>query len=238
MKTSDKRLDILYRDDYLIAVHKPPGIHVHPTALSRGEDSCMRILRDQIGRWVYPVHRLDRATSGVLLFALSSRAADRLIRLFTERRITKRYLAVVRGWVEEEGEIDHPLREEKHKPPAGAITRYRRLATVEFPWPVGQFDSARYSLVAVFPVTGRKNQIRKHFAHIGHPIIGDVQYGDGRHNRLFREKFALHRLLLLATTLSFIHPYTDQSLSVYAPPAEDVQEFLARVGWEKAVGKG
>lgn len=225
-------LDILYRDPHYIAVHKPPGIHVHPTELARQEDSCLRMLRDQLGQWVYPVHRLDRATSGVLLFALDSEAAGRMIQLFLDRRVRKRYLAVVRGYTAEEGVIDYPLREAKDRPGQEAQTAYRRLGTAELPYPVGKFPTARYSLVEAFPHTGRRNQIRRHFRHIAHPIIGDVYFGDGRHNRLFREQFNLHRLLLLATDLRFMHPDTGREISIRAPLPKEVTGLLARLGWK------
>ena len=225
-------LDILYHDPHYIAIHKPPGIHVHPSELARQEDSCMRILRDQLGQWVYPVHRLDRATSGVLLFALDSEAAGKMIGRFLERQVRKRYLAVVRGYTEEEGLIDYPLREVTDRPAQEAQTAYRRLGTVELPYPVGKFPSARYSLVEAFPHTGRRNQIRRHFVHISHPIVGDVRFGDGRHNRLFREKFNLHRLLLLATDLGFVHPYSGEEVSIHAAVPGEVTEVLGRLEWK------
>lgn len=229
-------LEIIFRDIHYIAIHKPPGIHVHPTYLSRGEESCMKILRDQIGQWVYPVHRLDRAASGILLFSLSSEAAGKMIQQFGERKVEKRYLAVVRGYLPEEEKIDYPLREEPHKEPAEAITEYRRLAMMELPYSLGKFPTVRYSLAEVFPRTGRKNQIRKHFAHISHPIIGDVRYGDGKHNRLFREKFAIHRLLLLAVSLSFQHPYTGEPTILRAEIPEDVEELFGKMNWKDVIG--
>lgn len=224
-------LEILFKDQHYIAIHKPPGIHVHPTCLSRGEESCMKILRDRIGQWVYPVHRLDRAASGILLFGLSSEAAGKMIQQFGERKVEKRYLAVVRGYLPEEEVINYPLRAEPHKEAAEAISAYHRLATAELPYPLGKFPTARYSLAEVLPHTGRKNQIRKHLAHISHPIIGDVRYGDGKHNRLFREKFAIHRLLLLAVSLSFIHPCSGEPLTLRAALPEDVKELFRKLNW-------
>ena len=229
------KFDILYQDAHLIAIHKPAGIHVHPTGLSKGEDSCMRILRDQIGRWVYTVHRLDRATSGALLFALDSDTARRTIELFTERRIQKRYWAVVRGYVKSAASIDHPLREEPHKSPAEAVTAYKRLAKTELPVAVGKFPTARYSLVEVSPKTGRKNQIRKHFVHISHPIVGDVRLGDGKHNRLFREHFNCHRLLLMAMSLALAHPVTGEPLTIQAPLPDDVQHLFRQLDWRPEI---
>lgn len=228
---SVQQLEILYQDEQYIAVHKPAGIHVHPTQLSRDEDSCMRILRDQLDRWVYTVHRLDRATSGVLLFALSSETAAAMINLFSERKIEKEYWAVVRGFIDEKGSIERPLREEKHKAPAEAITHFQRRRTVELPFPVGKFNTARYSLVSAFPKTGRKNQLRKHFSAASHHIIGDTRYGDGRHNRLFREKFNSHRLLLLAVKIGFIHPFSGEAVSIAAQPDSTVSTLFQELGW-------
>ncbi len=216
------RFDILFQDDHFIAIHKPPGIHVHPTPLAKGETSCTQILKNELGQKVYSVHRLDRATSGVLLFALHADAARKVTQLFTERLVKKIYWAVVRGFVDSEGRIDHPLREDRYKERVNAVTEYRCLATVELPYPVGKFATARYSMVEIYPQTGRKNQIRKHFNKRSHPIIGDGTYGDNKHNRFFREQFGTYRLLLIAKSLSFEHPFTQQRLTIEAPLPEDI----------------
>jgi tRNA pseudouridine65 synthase len=147
------------------------------------------------------VHRLDRATSGVLVLALDPGAARWLGTAFAERRVHKRYLAIVRGWVGERGVIDSPLHEEGAPAPAAAVTAFARLSCFEVPVPVGRYATGRYSLVEAFPHTGRMHQLRRHFAHLRHPIVGDVRYGDGRHNRMFRERFGVHRLLLHAERL-------------------------------------
>lgn len=228
-------LPIIYRDAHFVAVNKPPGIHVHPTPLSPREDSCMKILRDQLGQWVYPIHRLDRATSGVLLFGLNKEAAGAMIELFAARAVIKRYLAVVRGFLNPTGVIERPLRETKTDPYVEAITRYRCLGKVELPIPVGLFPTARYSLVRVFPETGRKNQVRKHFAGISHPIVGDVQFGDGRHNRIFRMHFNISRLLLFATELAFAHPFSGEAVVIKAPLSDDIMSLFARPGWQDAL---
>ncbi|MCW8904143.1 pseudouridine synthase, partial [Sedimenticola sp.] len=162
-------LTILYRDEHYIAVDKPAGLLVHRTRISEDTRFVLQTLRDQIGRRVYPVHRLDRPTSGVLVFGLDSDAARRLVQLFEQRQVRKRYLAVVRGYTAESDVIDYPLREEGHKAPQAAVTGYRRLATVELPIAVGRYASARYSLLEVRPETGRMHQIRKHMKHIFHP---------------------------------------------------------------------
>jgi len=151
--------------------------------------------------------------------------------LFESREVTKKYLAVVRGWTDEAGTIDYALREEKHKEAQHAVTHYRRLATVELDIAVGRYPKARYSLVEVMPQTGRMHQIRKHFAHIFHPLVGDTTYGEGRHNRLFREHFGCERLLLHASELGFVHPYSGTPLSIRAPLPPELAALFTRLGW-------
>lgn len=224
-------LPILYRDERYIAVSKPPNLLVHRSPISQDETFLLQRLRDQIGRRVYPVHRLDRPTSGVIVFGLDSEAAAALCAGFEERGVEKRYLAVVRGWTDEEGLIDYPLREEKWMEEQQAQTAYRRLATVSLPIPVGRYPEARYSLLQVRPLTGRFHQIRKHFHHIFHPLVGDTTHGEGRHNRLFREHFGIRRLLLHAQGLSFHHPYSGEALNIEAPVGEELERLFERLGW-------
>ncbi|MCZ6634126.1 MAG: pseudouridine synthase [bacterium] len=225
-------LPILYQDDHYVAVDKPTGMFVHPTDLGRGQASCMVLLRNHLGQWVYPVHRLDRATSGVLIFALDQDAAGRMGRLFEQRLIQKTYLAVVRGYTLEQGQIDYAYPADDAEEAVDAMTEYDREATVELPFPVGRYDTARYSLVRVKPHTGRRHQIRRHFAHMDHPLVGDRNYGDHRHNRLFKEKFRLHRLLLMATELSFVHPYSDMPVCIQGGIPGKIALLFRRFGWE------
>ncbi len=225
-------LAILYRDERLIAVSKPAGMLVHRTWLAEeSETFLLQTLRDQIGQRVYPIHRLDRPTSGVILFALSGEAARSACGLFEQRTVTKEYLAIVRGYTDTSGHIDYALQEEPHKPAQRAITDYQRLATVELPIPVGRYNTARYSLVRVQPRTGRMRQIRKHFHHIFHPLIGDTSHGEGRHNRLFREHFDCHRLLLHAERLCLPHPDTGSPLIIEAPLPEEFQRLFKAFDW-------
>ena len=231
-------LEILYQDKYYVAVHKPTGLFVHPTRLAPDEPSCMPMLRDQIGRWVYPVHRLDRATSGVLLFSLNSDAARGVAERFENRSVHKRYLAVVRGHIEQRGRIDYALDDLDGGDASEAITDYVRLAETELPHPVGRYPTARYSLVCVLPVTGRRHQIRRHFAHIRHPVIGDTTHGDGAHNRFFRDNYEMDRLLLMATELVFDHPYTGETVAIRAPVPPDVQALFVRLGWDGVCWSG
>lgn len=238
-------LDILYEDDALIAINKPSGLLVHPSWIApRRTPNCVSIIKRYLdGATVHTVHRLDRATSGVLLFAKDKDAARQLNEDFAERRVRKTYLCVVRGYTAEEDVIDHALKEKldkmedrrtrKDKPAQDAVTGYRRLATVELPIPVGRYESSRYSLVECKPHTGRKHQIRRHMKHIFHPIVGDTKHGDGRHNTMWREQFALNRLLLMATELSFTHPLTGEQITLQAPVAPEVDSLLQKMGWSE-----
>ena len=177
----------------------------------------MQMLRDQLGRKVWPVHRLDRATSGVLLFALDAETAAGIGRQIMARKVNKRYLAVARGFTDPAGRIDYPLSTGDRREDQPACTDYQRLATLELAIPIGRYPCARYSLLSVWPRTGRTHQIRRHFKHIFHPLIGDTTYGEGRHNRLFRMEFGCHRLLLHAIDLELQHPSSGGNLRLHAP---------------------
>lgn len=224
-------LEILFQDDHYVAIDKPAGLLVHRSPMSRDQVFALQTLRDQLGRRVYPVHRLDRATSGVLVFGLSAEAARRLATRFEARQVDKEYLAVVRGWVDAAGLIDHPVADtEGSATPRPARTRYRRLAAIELPVAVDRYPSARYSLVAVVPETGRRQQIRKHFKHISHHLIGDTTHGNGRHNRFFRQYYGVRRLMLMACRLGFAHPFDGRRVTIEAAPDAAWQDIAHRFG--------
>jgi tRNA pseudouridine65 synthase len=234
-------LDILYQDDHLIAIHKPSGMFVHPTDLDRNALSCMPLLRDQLGQWVYPAHRLDRGTSGVVLFALSSEVANEIMVQFEKREVKKEYLALVRGYLQESGVIDHAYCPPDVSEPVDAVTEFSCEATVELPFAVGPYQTARYSLMKAMPKTGRQHQIRRHCAHLRHPVVGDHSYGDGKHNRFFKSQFGIARLLLMATQISFRHPKSGDEVTVVAPIPTRIELLFEQLGWEIAAsryGKG
>jgi tRNA pseudouridine65 synthase len=227
-------LHILYRDAHLLALHKPAGLLVHRSPISRDSEFLLQRLRDQIGQRVYPVHRLDRATSGLILFGLSPEAAQRLVSLFEQRQVEKSYLALCRGWLADSGQIDHPLRDEEgNNQLQAAQTQYRCLRRVELPVAVDRYASSRYSLAQISPHTGRRQQIRKHFKHISHHLIGDTSHGNGRHNRFFRETYGINRLLLTSWRLALIHPYTGERLRLQTPLEEEWLRLFAAFGWER-----
>ncbi len=236
-------LPILYQDEHIVIINKPAGMLVHRSWLDKHETVfVMQTLRDQIGQLVYPVHRLDRPTSGVLLFALNSDIARTLSMQFERHEVTKTYLAVVRGAMTAGGRIDYPLKvrldkiadkfADTDKPPEPAITDYQVLATTEQPFvSCTRFATSRYSLVELTPITGRKHQLRRHMKHIFHPIVGDTTYGDKVQNRAIIAHVGVKRLLLHAYRLAFTHPVTGRPMSVTAPVDDAFGRVMDAFGW-------
>lgn len=223
-----QNFSILYQDEFLVAIHKPAGLLVHRSPIDKHETQfAVQLTRDAIGQKVFPIHRLDKPTSGLLLFALDSKTAKLLGEQFSNHTIQKTYQAICRGWTEPSGTIDHALLYKKDKiadklkqdsdVPQEAVTRYKTLATTTVDHPIGKYPQQRYSLVELYPETGRKHQIRRHLNHIHHPIIGDVKYGDRHHNHFFNDWLGQHRLYLAATSLKFTHPYTGEMMLIEAP---------------------
>jgi len=237
----DTPLTILYRDTHYVAINKPSGLLVHRSTLDRHETRfAVQLLRDQIGMQVSPVHRLDRGTSGVLLFALNKDALIAASQCFESGTVEKHYRAIVRGWPEEAGAIDHPLtriyddaefRPEQVSEAQAALTRYTRLARIELPFSVDRYASSRYAYLALYPVTGRRHQLRRHLKHIAHPIIGDATYGKGRHNRFFAEHFGANHLLLSCTRLRLTHPLTGEALDVQTNLPDAFERVLRDDRW-------
>ena len=238
-----EKLEILYQDEYLIAVNKTSGLLVHRSPIDKNETRfALQIVRDQIGKYIYPLHRLDKPTSGVLLFALDQQTAQAFSLLFEEERITKTYIAITRGVIPENGSIDHPLtqmldtKEEKlagiTKETSVAHTFFERLASVILPICVDRYPTTRYSLVKLLPTTGRKHQLRRHMKHISHHIIGDTKHGRGEHNKFFREQYGIHRLLLHAIEIRFVHPISNQEIAIKAPFDGDFKRLFDHFGWD------
>lgn len=222
-------LEILYQDDYLVAINKPNGLLVHRSPIaSDAQEFALQLLRNQIGRFVYPVHRLDRKTSGVLLFGLNKETTRLLQKGIEEKETLKEYQAIVRGYFPEQITVDYALTNDRGKQQE-AITIFQRLKTTELAIPFGKHTTSRYSLIMVQPQTGRMHQIRKHCNHLRHPIIGDRPYGCNKQNRLFKERWQMNTMLLHARKLVLIHPVNDKKLLIKAGfPAEfqRMQEIL------------
>lgn len=227
-------LDILFEDENLILIDKPAGLLVHRTRQAYGEDENALIqLRDQIGSWAAPVHRLDRATSGILLFAKNENILPVLKAQFMEREVQKFYWTIVRGIPKEkEGLIDHPLESERSKRLQEAQTKYRVLAEVEIPFnSTGRYPTSRYSLLEVELLTGRTHQIRRHLAHIRHYIIGDKKHGDNKQNIFFEKQFGLQNLLLHAGKISLNHPITSEKIKISCPPPVHFRTIMKILDW-------
>jgi len=278
-------LNILYQDEYMVAVDKPAGLFVHRSYMDKDQIYfALQLVRDQIGQYVYPVHRLDRPTSGVLLFALTKEVATQLSEAFankssqaefksdselkgkvlghtlvgqqaqtegltTDKNIdgsdlamVKTYYALTRGYVAEPADlIDHPLKERldklgdknvsRDKPAQSAQSYYQVKQQASLPIKVGKFDSVRYSLIQVRPITGRRHQIRRHLAHLRHPIIGDINYGDNKQNPFFIEHFGFKRLMLIAKSLEFNHPISNERIKISAPFDEQWQQVFETLQW-------
>ncbi|UKB84190.1 pseudouridylate synthase [Chryseobacterium sp. MEBOG06] len=219
-------LEILYRDEHIIAINKPSGLLVHKSYYAGEADTyAIQELRDQIGQYVYPAHRLDRKTSGVLLFTLDKDTLRIMNDQFATRQVEKKYLAILRGWTKEEETIDYDLINEDEIQ-QNAITYYHRLQTSEIDLPFGKHETSRYCLVEAIPETGRMHQLRKHFKHILHPILGCRPYGCNKQNKLWLETFNMSKLMLHAHQLVFNHPVTKEKMTLNAT----VNEEFKRVG--------
>lgn len=212
-------IDVVFRDDHIVVVDKPSGLSVH-----RGDDQgstfALNLTRDAIGQWVYPVHRLDRGTSGVLVFALSSETARSLQAALAHETASKRYLALVRGTPPERGVIDSPMEKREGGPEVDAVTEFERVFV----------SNLRLSLVEARPRTGRRHQIRRHLRRIDHPLAGDVRYGNGADNRRYRAELGLYRLALHASSLSFLHPVTGARVTFESAVPDDLGAPLRAIG--------
>jgi tRNA pseudouridine65 synthase len=222
--------EIIYRDRHYAAINKPHGLLTHPSsiAVDAGE-TAMQWLRNQLGQYVYPVHRLDRKTGGVLLFALDREIHRDTQKMFAENRVKKKYLAIVRGYADDEGVIDNPVKGGNGKV-RGAVTHYKTLVRTEIAVPCGRHNTSRYSLVLAEPKTGRMHQLRMHFSHILHPIIGDRPHGCNKQNRLFKEQWQMNTMLLHAKRLVFRHPVEGTEIDITAPPQPEFQRMMDVLG--------
>jgi tRNA pseudouridine65 synthase len=223
-------LPILYQSTDLVAINKPHGLLVHRSPIaSDATEFAVQLLRDQLGQRVYPVHRLDRKTGGVLLFALTESMNSMMQQQFMDGLVHKTYTAIVRGYAPDTQTIDYPLRNDETGVSQDAVTHLKTLQRTEIPLPFGKHTTSRYSLVELTPTTGRMHQLRKHMAHILHPIIGDRPHGCNKQNKLFKEHFEMNTMLLHAQQLAFRHPVSVEEISITAPVQVEFARMLSEL---------
>ena len=226
------KLEILYQDDYLVAINKPNGLLVHRTKIANdATEFALQILRDQLGKKVNPCHRLDRKTSGLLLFSLDENTDSLMQQQFADGKVDKKYLAIVRGYTPNEELIDYPLKKENGKL-QDAITKFKTVERKELEIPFSGHPTSRYSLVDVEPLSGRMHQIRKHLAHIHHPIIGDRPHGCNKQNKLFKEKWNMMSMMLHARSITFSHPITNEKTNILANPSAEFFRTAQFLGFD------
>lgn len=219
-------LEILFQDEYLVAINKPHGLLVHRSSIAADtSEFALQLLRDQIQQMVYPAHRIDRKTGGILVFSLNKEMDTTVQQLFANKEILKTYWAVVRGYTEDNGTIDYPLRKENGTLQE-ALTHYKTIGRAEIDLPLGKHQTSRYSLVELKPITGRMHQLRRHMAHIHHPILADRPHGCNKQNRLWKEHFGMDTMLLHAKEIRFLHPSTQQQIHIEAPLLSEFTRVL------------
>ncbi|GAB3506912.1 tRNA pseudouridine(65) synthase TruC [Spirosoma knui] len=224
--TDYRPLSILYQSADLVAINKPHGLLVHRSPIaSDASEFAVQLLRDQLGQRVYPVHRLDRKTGGVLLFALNEAMNAAMQQQFADGLVDKTYLAIVRGYTDDTFDIDYPLRRDDGTV-QDAFTAVKTLQRTEVPIPLGKHATSRYSLVALTPTRGRMHQLRKHMAHVLHPIIGDRPHGCNKQNKLFTERFGMNTMLLHAHQIAFRYPVTHELIRITAPWQDEFARML------------
>lgn len=224
-------LEIVYQDDHLIAINKPHGLLVHRSSIaSDAKEFALQLLRDQVNRHVSPVHRLDRKTGGLLLFAFDKDVEIAMHQQFKNGEVIKKYLAILRGYAPDQLDIDYPLVKEN-----GAIqeafTSFVTLKRAEIDVALGKHPTSRYSLVEATPTTGRMHQLRKHFAHIFYPIIGDRKHGCNKQNKFFKEQWEMTTMLLHASELSFKHPVSGTQINLKAPVQSEFLRMMELMKW-------
>lgn len=225
-------LEIVYQDDYLIAINKPHGLLVHRSSIAKDvTEFALQSLKSQVGKHVSPVHRLDRKTSGVLLFATDKEAEVAMHHKFMNGEVEKKYLAIVRGYSPDSMEIDYPLLKENGILQE-AFTAFTTLKRAELNIPLGKHSTSRYSLIEAKPTTGRMHQLRKHFAHIFHPIIGDRKHGCNKQNRFFKDQWGMTTMLLHASQLRFEHPITKHEIYISAGIQDEFLRMMNLMGWK------
>lgn len=233
-------LPILYKDDAMVVVAKPEKMLVHRTEIANGDTVfAMTCVREQIGQYVWPVHRLDRGTSGVLVFALSAEMASKLGRIMMAGDVQKRYVAMTRGWLSAPVDVLHALsvpedpylKKRRNDAPQSARTLFWPRASAEIPVASGAFATTRLGLVEAQLLTGRRHQIRRHLKWLAHPIIGDATYGKGPLNRAVAAYLGVDRLMLHCARMALSHPVTGEWIDCQAPLMGDMASAFDKLGW-------
>jgi len=227
-------LEIIFEDEYILCVNKPNNVLVHHAHLSRNvadEDSLLQLIEAQKALKVYPIHRLDRKTSGIILLAKHKEYVADFQSLFTNNTIQKTYYGVVRGFSPESKIIDSPVKGRDAKVHKDALTKLKTLAKVTLNIPVKPYDSSRYSLVKLLPKTGRMHQLRVHMNKISHPLIGDAKYGDKNHDLMYENQFGFNNLFLHAGQLEFTHPFTNKKKVLKATFSKDWLSLFEKFNW-------
>lgn len=225
-------LDIIYQDEHLVAINKPHGLLVHRSSMaSDAKEFALQVLRDQLNRRVSPVHRLDRKTGGLLLFAFEKDVEIAMHKQFQEGQVQKKYKAILRGYAPDHLDIDYPLTNDNGVVQE-SFTSFVTLARAELDVAFGKHPTSRYSLVEATPTTGRMHQLRKHFAHIFYPIIGDRKHGCNKQNRFFKEQWEMTTMLLHASSLSFKHPVSGETLHMEAPLHDEFERMMELMKWQ------
>lgn len=213
------KIEIVYQDNDLIAVAKPHGMLVHKSPIAAdATEYALQLTRDLVGQHLHPLHRIDRKTYGVLLFATTRAVAASMREIWSDRGVDKAYYAIVRGWVPDDRTIDHPVYNDKRQP-KDAISTMQVVHHYEIDLPHGPHNTSRYTLVRLSPLTGRYHQLRQHMNHLRHPILGDRPHGCNKQNRLWLNSYGVQHMMLWAERLSFIHPVTSNAVVIAAPPS-------------------
>ena len=226
-------IEILFEDEYLIVVNKPNNFIIHESHYSRNirETTLLQFLAQQLGYPVYPAHRLDRKTSGVILLLKDKQYIQQFQELFTHKEITKTYYAIVRGFSPDNGIIDSPVKNDDTGIYKEALTHYQSISNIELAIPVVPYDQSRYSLIQLSPHTGRMHQLRKHMSKINHPIVGDYKYGDRFHNRMYETEFDCIYMFLHAYRLEFTHPISKKKMDLKADFPNDWKKLFTEFNW-------
>ena len=230
-----KSMEILFEDEYIVVINKPNNFIIHESHYSRNirEITLIQFLTNQLGYSVYPAHRLDRKTSGVIIFLKDKQYVQQFQELFTNKEITKTYFAIVRGFSPATGIIDTPVKNDDTGIYKEALTHYQSITNIELNIPVTPYAKSRYSLIQLNPQTGRMHQLRKHMSKINHPIVGDYKYGDRFHNRMFETEFDCIYMFLHAYRLEFTHPISLQKMDIKAAYPSDWQKVFHKFNWKK-----